>query len=179
LATTTVELSDEFLQEIKTPQAIDALAADVKHRIVDTQIVDITDLQWIDESEEEPSNEWKVTAGVLTYVRRIYIPKDDLLRNNIITLFHDNQESGHFGALKTAELVSQDFHWPALDTTVQKYIAGGKLCHRIKARRHAHHGTNMPIPPPSRPLEGVTMDFVTDLPESTASGYTGILVIIN
>ena len=32
---------------------------------------------------------------------------------------------------------------------------------------------------PSRPWEGVTMDFVTDLPESTASGYTGILVIVD
>jgi len=37
----------------------------------------------------------------------------------------------------------------------------------------------MPLEIPSRPWEGVTMDFVTDLPESTASGYTGILVILD
>jgi hypothetical protein len=35
----------------------------------------------------------------------------------------------------------------------------------------------MPIEPPSQPWKGVTMDFVTDLPESTASTYTGILVV--
>jgi len=66
-----------------------------------------------------------------------------------------------------------------MDATVGKYIARCELCHRIKAPWHAHHGTNMPLPPPSRPWEGVTMDFVTDLPESTASGYPGILVIVD
>jgi hypothetical protein len=35
----------------------------------------------------------------------------------------------------------------------------------------------MPIEPPSQPWEGVTMDFVTDLPESTASTYTSILAV--
>jgi len=66
-----------------------------------------------------------------------------------------------------------------MEATVQKYIAGCELCHRIKAPRHIHHGTNMPLTPPSRPWEEVTMDFVTDLPESTASRYTGILVIVD
>jgi len=37
----------------------------------------------------------------------------------------------------------------------------------------------MPLETPSRPWEGVTMDFVTDLPDSMASGYTGILVIVD
>jgi hypothetical protein len=37
----------------------------------------------------------------------------------------------------------------------------------------------MPIEPPSQPWEGVTMDFVTDLPESTALPYTGIFVVVD
>jgi len=53
------------------------------------------------------------------------------------------------------------------------------LCHRINAPRHACYGLNMPLSPPSCPWEGLTMDLVTDLPESTASGYTGILVIVD
>jgi hypothetical protein len=155
------------------------LAADVQRRIVDTPIVDIPDLQRIDELEEASRNEWKVTTNVLTYEGRIYVPKDDLLRNKVISRFHDNPDSGHIGALKTAELVPRDFYWPTMDATVRKYIAGCEPCHRLKAPRHAHHGTNMPLPPLSRPWEGVTRDFVMDLAESTASGYTGILVIID
>jgi hypothetical protein len=37
----------------------------------------------------------------------------------------------------------------------------------------------MPLPPPLHPWEGITMDFVTDLPESTNLGFTGIAVIVN
>jgi hypothetical protein len=118
LAATTVEPYDDLLQEIQAAQALDALAADVKHRIVGPPIVDIADRQRIDDLEEESPNEWKVTAGVLTYKGRIYVPMDDLRRNKVISLFHNNPESGHFGALKTAELVLQEFHWPTVDATV-------------------------------------------------------------
>ena len=123
LLTNTVELYDDLLQETKTAQAIDALAADVKRRIVGSPIVDIPDLQRIDGLEEDSSNEWKVTTGVLTYEGRIYVPKDDLLRNEVISLVHDNPESGHFGALKTAELVFRDFYWPAMEAILRKSIA--------------------------------------------------------
>jgi len=120
LATNTVEPYNDLLQQIKTAQAINALAANVKRRIVGTPIVDIPDLQTIVELKEDSSNQWKVTTGVLTYEGRIYVPKDVLLRNKVISLFHDNPESGHFGALETAELVSRDLYWPAMDATVQK-----------------------------------------------------------
>jgi hypothetical protein len=57
LAATPIEPYDDLLQEIKAAQAIDALAADVKHKIVGTPNVDIPDLQRIDELEEESTNE--------------------------------------------------------------------------------------------------------------------------
>jgi len=59
------------------------------------------------------------------------------------------------------------------------YIGGSELCHRIKALRHARYALNMPLPPPSCPWEGLTMDFITKFPESTESEYTGIVVIID
>jgi len=37
----------------------------------------------------------------------------------------------------------------------------------------------MPLPSPSQPWIGFTMDFIIDLPESTAFGYTGILVVVD
>ena len=89
-----------------------------------TPIVDINDLQEIDKSEEELNNEWKVTTRVLTYKGRIYVPKHDLRRNKVISRFDDTRETSHFGAFKTGELMSRDFHPAARDTTVQKFIAG-------------------------------------------------------
>jgi len=171
-----VEPYDDLLPAIKTAQASDSLAADMNRRIVGTPMVGLPDLP---RRVEDSSEEWQVTAGALTYKGRIYVAADDTLRSQVISLFHCNPESGHIGALKTAELVSRDFYWPAMDATVRKDVASCELCHRINAPRHARHGLNVPLHPPSRPCEGGTMDFVTDLPESTASKYTGILVIVD
>lgn len=118
MATNTVELYDDLLQQMKTAQGIDPLAAEVKCRIVGTPILDISYLQRIDEPEEHSTNECKVTTGVLTYEGRIYVPKDDVLRNKVISLFNNNPESGNFRACKTAKLVSWDFYWPAVDATI-------------------------------------------------------------
>jgi len=92
--------------------------------------------------------------------------------------FHDNPEYGHFGALRMAELVSRDFYWPSIHATIRKYVAGYEIGDLIKVPCHACHRLNMPRPPPFRPWEGVTMDFITDLPKSTSLGFTGILVVI-
>jgi hypothetical protein len=98
-------------------------------------------------------HDWAASAGALTYEGRVYIPEG--LRLKVTALHHNNPESGHFGALKTAELVSQNYYWPALPTTVRRYVAGCEVCHRIKAARHPRHGVNMPIEPPSQPWKGV------------------------
>jgi len=172
LATVSVEPHDDLMPAIIDAQASNPLAVDVLAKLVEQPMIDGTDT-----AKEE--SQWKVVAGVLTYDGRIYVPVVDSLGRKVISLFHDNPESGHFGPLKNTELVSRDSHWPVMDSLVRKYVSRCEVCHRIKAPRHARHGINMPLEIPSRPWEGVTMDFVTDLPESTASGYTGILVIVD
>ena len=179
LVVTTVEPYDNLLLAIKAAQASDSLAIDVKRRIVDTPIVRYPHLSKAGGPDGPTEEQWKVISVVLTYEGRIYVPVDASLRNKVIRLFHDNPECGHFGALRTAELVSRDFYWPVLDAAIRKFIAGCEVCHRIKALRNARHGVNMPLPPPLHPWEGITMDFVTDLPESINSGFTGIAVIVD
>jgi len=172
LATTKVETYDDLLPATKAAQGTNPFAISMKLKLTDTPILGNLHAKIACESQ------WRLIARALNYEGRIYVP--EALQSKVISLFHDNPESGHFGALKTAELVSRDIHWPAMDATIQKYVACCELCHRIKAPRHTHHGLNMSLPSPSRPWEGVTLNFVTDLPESTASGYTGgILVIVD
>ena len=108
LTNDTVEHYNDLFLEIKTVQATNALAADVKRRIVGAPIVDIPHWHGIDELGEDSSKEWKVTTRVLTYEGRIYVPKDDHLRHKVISVFHNNPESAHFGAHNMAEFVSLD-----------------------------------------------------------------------
>jgi hypothetical protein len=111
------------------------LADDVKHRIVGTPIVDTRDLQRIDDSEEDYSNEWKVPTGVVTYEGRIYVPQYNLLPKNHISCFHDNTESGHVGVLKTSEYLSQDLRWPALDNAYEN--TSPDVNYATKSHHHA------------------------------------------
>jgi hypothetical protein len=73
-------------------------------------------------TEQEADMLWKVIAGVLTFEWRIYMP--EALHNQVISLFHHNPGSGHFGDLRTAELVYRDGYWLSLDTTIRKYVTG-------------------------------------------------------
>jgi hypothetical protein len=45
----------------------------------------------------------------------ICIPAIDSPCGEVISVVHDNHESGHFGALKSTELVTMDFYWPVMN----------------------------------------------------------------
>jgi len=185
LTAPTVELYDNLLPAIKAAQASDSLATDVKCRIVNTPIIGASDLSKAHvpggptDYDKDLNKQWKVVSWALTYAGRTYIPADASLRNKVISLFHVHTEFGHFGALRTAELVTRDFCCPAQDATMRKFIAGWEVCHRNMAPRHACHRVNMPLPPPSASRQGISMDFVTDIPESATSSDTGINVIVD
>ena len=60
---------------------------------------------------------------------------------------------------------------------VKKFVISCDICQKAKPRRHAPIGLLQPLPIPGRPFETVTMDFITELPES--NGYNTILVIVD
>jgi hypothetical protein len=166
LAAATVQnYSKDLTEQIKLCQGEDKLARDVIDKLSSTSNL-ASDSPPIEDQSTSESQRWKVIAGALTYERRIYVPDDTELRNKVISLFHDPPESGHFGTLRTTELISRDFYWPNIEASVKRYVTACEVCGRIKAPRHARYGANMAIPPPEQPWEGVTIDFVTDLPES-------------
>ena len=47
---------------------------------------------------------------------------NEALKAKIIRMFHDTPESGHFGILKTTEIVLRDFYWPQMKPSVRKYV---------------------------------------------------------
>jgi hypothetical protein len=157
-ATVSVEPYDDRIPASIAAQAFDPLANEVSAKLADRPMIERTDT-----AKEE--SQWKVVAGVLAYEERIYVSAVDSLRGQVISLFHDNPESGHFGALKPTELVCRDFYWRVMDSCVSKYVNGCEVCHRIKAPRHPRQGINMPLEAPLQPWEDITMDFITDLPE--------------
>ena len=58
------------------------------------------------------------------------MPKDNILRAEIIRLHYDILVKGHRGQWKTVELVTQNFWWPGVTKEVKQYIKGQNSCQR-------------------------------------------------
>jgi len=59
---------------------------------------------------------------------KIYMPKDEELRVEIIWLHYDVPAVGHRGRWKTVELVTRNHWWPGVTRDVGRYVEGCDLC---------------------------------------------------
>ena len=118
-----------------------------------------------------------VTDGVLyrkqlrdgQEVYQLILPKE--YRKTALGGLHDN--AGHLGVEKTLSLVRDHFFWPKMAKDVEAHV---KCCERcIKRKTPAQVEPMTPIQA-TRPLEFVTMDYLTI---EKAMGYENILVIID
>src|SRR6266550_4623710 len=115
-------------------------------------------------------------AGRLYYQDRLYVPADEALRLRAIRTRHDAPAAGHPGREKTFELLSRDYYWPFMRKDVERYVANCHTCRRVKPRRHAPHGTLLPLPVPNQPWLDIAMDFVVGLPESEGCNAAWVVV---
>jgi len=63
--------------------------------------------------------EWRDIDGVIYREGKVYVPKDEMLRAEIIRLHHDTPVGGHGGQWKTVELVTRNFWWPGVTMEVK------------------------------------------------------------
>ena len=61
--------------------------------------------------------------------------------------------------------------------TIKQYVKNCDTCQQSKAVQHALYGLLQPNKVPDQPWQSITMDFITDIPES--DGYDTILVVID
>ena len=58
--------------------------------------------------------EWREVDGIMHKERKVYVPKDNALRTEIIRLYHNTLVGGHGRQWKTVELVTRNFWWPGV-----------------------------------------------------------------
>ena len=108
---------------------------------------------------------------------KVYVPKDEKLRAEIIRLHHDTPIGGHGGQWKTVELVTRNFWWPGVTKEVKRYVEGCDACQRNKNHTEQPAGKLMPNSIPEKLWTHISADFITKLP--LAQGYDSILVVVN
>lgn len=113
--------------------------------------------------------------GRLRFRERLWIPSYEPLRTSIIQKVHDSSLSGHPGHEVTYSLISRRFFWPGCSSDTRRFVRNCTTCGRTAIWREKKRGLLKPLPIPSRLWREISMDFITDLPES--EGYTNLLVI--
>jgi len=70
------------------------------------------------------NEEWQIEEGLVLKEGRVYVPKDEKLRVEIIRLHHDTPIAGHGGQWKTVELITRNYWWPGVMKEVKRYVEG-------------------------------------------------------
>jgi len=97
------------------------------------------------------NKEWREVDGVIYKEGKVYMPKDDKLRAEIIRLHHDTPVEGHGEQWKMVELVTQNFWWPGITKEVKQYIEGYDTCQYNKNYTEQLAGKLMPNSIPEKP----------------------------
>jgi transposase InsO family protein len=113
--------------------------------------------------------------GHLLFRGRRWVPNSDELRTKLIQGTHDSPMCGHPGRDGTAAIMIRRFFWPGMMQQVRRFTRNCDSCNRNKAWRDRRQGFLKPLPIPDRVWREISMDFITELPES--GGCTNLMVI--
>ena len=110
--------------------------------------------------------------------RKVVVPNVPVLRKRLIHETHTPPYSGHAGQNRTLELLSRTFYWPKMRDNVEEFVRACRLCQQNKSLNKSPGGLLQSSEIPEKFWETVTMDFITQLPE-TRCGNDAILVFVD
>jgi transposase InsO family protein len=121
--------------------------------------------------------ECEIRNDRLYYRQTMVVPDSEPLRFKILEFAHDSPIAGHPGRAKTYEIIQRAYYWPGMYEFVRKYVRGCQTCMRGKTSHTKKQGVLRPLPIPMRRWHDISVDFVTELPES--NGCSNIMLVID
>ena len=109
------------------------------------------------------------------YKGKIFVPT--CLIQSILKECHDLPLAGHPGSRKTFHLISRTYWWPSMRTIIDNYVQSCDVCSRAKPIRLKPAGLLQPLPIAPHPWFSISMDLITDLPQT--DGFDSILVVVD
>jgi len=133
--------------------------------------------------EDRTRADYRLENGLLfTPDGRLYVPDDRAeapsLKTRLLAEAHDANVSGHLGRDKTYERLSRHFYWPKMFSQVAEYCNTCSTCQTCKPSNKNKIGLLSPLPAPSQPWESISLDLITDLPE-TKNGNTACVTFVD
>ena len=134
-----VMLKEECLEVRVMEQLVEGLEEDIVKKIKEARDKDEEVIKAVEEMKKVGVNtlrdeEWQIEERLVLKEGRVYVPKDEKLRVEIIQLHHDIPIAGHRGQQKTVELVTRNYWWPGVTKEVKQYVEGCDQYQRMKNR---------------------------------------------
>jgi len=142
---------------------VDVLEKIKKARSKDEDVVRVVEEMKKVEVRELREDEWKLEEDLVLKEGKVYVPKDEELRAEVIQLHHDIPAAGHGGRWKTVELVTRNYWWPGVTRDVGKCVEECDLCQRMKNRIEELAGKLKLSEVPKKPWSHLTVDFIMKL----------------
>ncbi|CAL1391412.1 unnamed protein product [Linum trigynum] len=120
---------------------------------------------------------YSIRNDMVLYRRRVVIPPNSPLVQQLMREFHSTPAGGHSGILRTQKRLAAQFYWPGMLKDVQSFVNACDVCNRAKAQTLTPAGLLQPLPIPTQVWEDISMDFVDGLPSS--GGKSVILVVVD
>ena len=175
-----VMLKKEWVEVRAIEQLVEGPEKDIVKKIKETRDKDKEVIKVVEEMKKAGvkmlrDEEWQIEEGLVLKEGRVYVPKDEKLRVEIIWLHHDMLIARHEGQWKMVELVTRNYWWPGVTKEVKRYMEGYDQCQRMKNRAEMLAGKLRPNEVPERPWQHILVDFITKLQMS--KGHDSILVV--
>jgi transposase InsO family protein len=113
------------------------------------------------------------------FEHKICIPRVTTLLNHILKQEHDIEPAGHLGVNKTYERIHRKYYWPQFGKHIRKYIRTCDSCQRIKSLNEKPFGLLHPLEIPNERWESISMDFITNVPQTKHTKYDAITVFVD
>ena len=115
--------------------------------------------------------------GIMYKEEKIYIPKNEKLRVEIIRLYHNTLVEEYREQWKTIELVMRNFWQPGVTKKMKQYMERCDSYQRNKNCTEQLADKLIPNSIPEKPQSHIPADFITKL--LLAQGYNSILVVVD
>jgi len=126
--------------------------------------------------EKEDSLTWE-EDGVVYIEKRIYVPNNRKIKEEILKQNHDLADMGHPEQHRMLEVIKRTYWWPGLKEDIKKYVQGCFKCQQNKVQHQKKAGELHPLEILEGPWQDISINIIGPLPRS--NGIDAIVVIVD
>jgi hypothetical protein len=150
-----------------------------RDRILEAQMRDAEVKKVRDKVESRAETPFQVlNDGMVVMGRRMYLPGDKVLKEEVLKEAHESRFTVHPGSTKMYRDLREFYWWPKMKKEIAEYVTGCSVCQQVKIEHKKPAGPLQPLLIPQWKWEDITMDFVSGLKRGR-KGNDAIWVIVD